>query len=212
MDTTINLFRRITENSQPHATYSRNWSASYRSLDFAEIFVPRAPRRFGAGLLIYDGAELFTTVSPEQKERIIAPEDGSPLSITLFSYAENVLATTKKAKLVTAANETCCFVEIDVHDRIALTFRFGRQIRNALNRLLAVNGQRTDATQLESRVYRTTRQEFHAFFRGEAAYDKLEAYILETIGVPVIPVHAEHRTDAVRDYFKDRHSFTHLVL
>lgn len=165
-------FDRIIAKSQPHDVFELTWS-EYTSREFGETFLPKVLRIAKDGLNIYDGAELFQNLR-FSKGRFLIIDSNLVMQSICYTYPVGAAISYSIANLRLKQSEFITFIQIDNSDTLEIHFKFGNEIRQALNDFFD-NDKSFTVSKLEQNKLVLTKSEFAYFFRnGFSQFDLMD--------------------------------------
>lgn len=178
-----NSWEALKFNARPHDVFKLDWS-SYSSLDFADKFLPYIKNAYkGKALWMYDGAELFNNLKKAEQKLFKFDDNRHLISLINYTYPKGVLAGNKKGIANVAEHEVLTFIEVDEHDAIDISFKFGKRFKGHLERYFKEIGVSKSISDLENKTYNTNKQSFNGFFNSELVHYSMMSFIFETLGI-----------------------------
>jgi hypothetical protein len=125
-------FDKLVLSSQPHPVLKLDWS-NYKSLEFANTFLPSVQGYKATALYMFDGGGLFTNI--KKVDRGVLPLSNHDKLITTigYSYPKGVLASQKVNDVEPAKHELLVFMEVESDDRVHVKFKSGDNFKQFLS-------------------------------------------------------------------------------
>jgi hypothetical protein len=178
----LSYFERIITISQPDDEFKLDWS-SYYSVGFADTFLPKANGYQCKGVRFYDGAELLNSLRKTPQKLLQLSDNNKLINIIACTYPKGVEAEKNKNKVQPSNHEIATFIEIDQHNNIDVSFKFGRNSKTFLREYFKTNSSLLAFTNLENKTFKTSKTEFQKHFDNRLSHDNMMNFVLKTVGV-----------------------------
>ena len=169
-------FERITTISQPHSVFKLDWHF-YKSLDFADTFLPKTIGYYAKGVWMFDGAELFKGVKKTKEKLLPLDTSNKLISLITYTYPKGVEAEFKRNRAVPAKHEILTFVEVSQNEDIEIYFNFGENFINELK------SKKVKLNFTEKLSAKSTISKFKKHFNNKLSHHNMMHFILKSINV-----------------------------